>query len=84
MKKLDVILDNLRTDVGKAQVFLHKPMPIQAHMNEERKMFSHNLQQRAHNYANQNSNPYWSSQGMYENQRQKKMKGLLACMKHLK
>jgi len=53
-------------------------------MNEQAKMISHNLQQRAHNYANQNSNPYWSSQGMYENKRQKKMKGWLAAMKHLK
>ena len=28
VKKLDVILDNLRTDVGRAQEFLHKPVPV--------------------------------------------------------
>lgn len=53
-------------------------------MREQQKMISHNLQQRAHNYASQSSNPYWSSQGMYENKRQKKMKGWLASLKHLK
>lgn len=80
-KKLDVILDNLRSDVGRAQVFLQQPQAQKPHA-PQRRMFTHSLQQRAHNYSSQSSNPYWSKKGMYENTRQKKMKTKLAFMKN--